>query len=210
MSHQRSILFPVNTVKSILSIAAITAAMTVCPASQAATVIADFSWTGGNGYSATGSFSYDPATTPVSFSEAPGAGPTTYLQSFSVSFFDPQHTLLESGSSVVNGVSSDRFFRLDYNTQSRTISSLDGDVGGSSYQYFLTNLRTPDGQVVSPGMTGFNFFYRPNADNGLDSASSVQITSVSQTPEPATLSLFALVGSLAGLAMLRRSKSASR
>ena len=162
---------------------------------QAATIV-DFAWTGGAGYTAAGSFSYNAATTPVSFSEMPGAGPTTYVQSFTISFFDPSHALLETGSSVVNGVSTDRFFRLDYNTSTEAIGSLDGDIGTSSYQYFLTNLRTVDGMVVGPGVTGFNFFYRPNADVALDAASSIRVVSVSQTPEPATLSLLGASGCL--------------
>lgn len=160
--------------------------------------IVNFSWTGAAGYTATGSFVFDPATTPTSFSEVPGVGPTSYLQSFSVSFFDPGHNVLESGSSIVAGVSSDRFFRLDYNTQTQTVSSLDADIGGTSYQYFLTNLRTPGGQVVGPGVTDFNLFYRPGNTPSLDSAKTVRVTSVSQTPEPASV-MFVITGlALAG------------
>ncbi|MBV9384876.1 MAG: PEP-CTERM sorting domain-containing protein [Chroococcidiopsidaceae cyanobacterium CP_BM_ER_R8_30] len=143
----------------------------------------DFSWKGDNGYSALGSFSYDEANAPTFISES-GAGPTKFLQSFSVSFFDPANNPLESGSSVVNGVSSDRFFRLDFNSQTQNISVLDADVGGTSYQYFLTNLRTPTGDVVPPGVTTFNFFNRATADAALDSSSTVQVT---QVPEPSSL-----------------------
>ncbi|MBV9034275.1 MAG: PEP-CTERM sorting domain-containing protein [Acidobacteriaceae bacterium] len=185
-----------------------TVAMALGPTLKATTLV-DFRWTGTNSYSALGSFIYNEATTPTSFSETPGVGPTQYVQSFSVSFFDPTGALLESGSSVINGVSSDRFFRLDYNTQSRTISSLDADIGGSSYQYFLTNLRTPDGMVVPPGVTTFNFFYRPNADSALDTAASVQVTSVSQVPEPATSALLLLSG-LGGLVLWHRNKPVAR
>ena len=135
----------------------------------------NFSWKGDNGYSATGAFSYDEATAPQVISES-GAGSTKFLQSLSISFFDPAQNLLESGSEVVNGVSSDRYLRFDFNTQSQNISVLDADIGGTSYNYFLTDLRTPSGEVVGPGVTTFNLFYRPNGTPFLDSSSSVQVT----------------------------------
>jgi len=158
-----------------------------CPTAANADTLVNDSWTGASGYSAVGSFSYNPATTPQSFLESPGAvGQTKYLDSFSVSFFNPQHGLLESGSSISNGVTSDRFFTLNYNTQTMVISSLDADIGTSTYQYFLTDLRTPAGQVVPAGVTTFNLFHRVAGTPYLDEASGVQVTAVSQTPEPST------------------------
>lgn len=147
--------------------------------------------------------------TPAFFSDAPGVGPTNYVQSFNVSFFSPQNALLETGSAVVGGVSSDRFFRLDFNTETKTISALDGDVGGSSYLYFLTNLRTPSGQVVTPGLTAFNLFVRTSGTPNLDVASGVIVSSVAQTPEPGTFTLPAgLSGiSLCGVVLGRRKRS---
>jgi len=161
----------------------------------------NFSWKGDNGYSATGAFSYDETTAPAVISES-GAGSTQFLQSLSVSFFDPGQNLLESGSSVVNGVSSDRFLRFDFDTQSRNISVLDVDAGGTSYQYFLTDLRTPTGEVVGPGITNFNLFYRPNGTPILDSSSSVQVTPAS-VPEPTTLIGTLVAGGL-GIALKRK------
>ena len=170
---------------------------------QAATVV-NFSWAGNGGYSAKGSFAFDAATTPTSFSEA-GSGAKKYLQSFNISFFNPQNVLLETGSSVVNGISSDSFFRMDFNTQTNTFSALDADVGGSNYQYFLTNLRTPGGQVVAPGITTYNLFVRTTGTPNLDVASTVSVTSVSQTPEPGTFGLLASIGCLGlGGVVLRR------
>lgn len=160
----------------------------------------NFNWRGNNGYSATGAFSYDETKAPSLISES-GAGPTNFLQSLSVSFFDPAQNLLESGSAIVNGVSSDRFLRLDYDTQSNNISVLDADIGGTDYQYFLTNLRTPSGQVVGPGVTTFNLFYRPNGTPLLDSSSSVQTTRRTSVPEPTTI-----VGLVACLGIALRMK----
>ena len=106
-------------------------------------------------------------------------------------------------------ISSDRFYRLDYDTQSRIISSLDAEIGGPSCQYFLTNLRTPNGQVVPPGVTTFNFFYRPNGTSILDSASIVQITSVPQVAEPVALPVFLLLSGLGGCILIRCGKPAT-
>jgi len=166
----------------------------------------NLSWKGDNGYSATGSFSYDETTAPEVISES-GAGQTKFLQSLEISFFDPAQNLLETGSAIVDGVSNDRYLRFDFNTQSQNISVLDADVGGTSYNYFLTNLRTPSGQVVEPGVTTFNLFYRPNGTPILDSSSSVQVTSAS-VPEPMTTVGTLVAGGL-GIAF-RRKKVAER
>ena len=173
------------------------------PVAARATVV-DLSWSGENGYTAAGQFSYDGATAPSVITEK-GAGATSTVQSFSISFYDPTHTLLESGSSVIAGVSSDRYFTLTYDTAANTISSLDADIGGS-YFYFLSDLRTPTGDVVGPGETGFNFFDRRNADVALDTASSITTTVVptgSPVPEPAPLGA-ALPAALALLIARRR------
>ncbi len=188
--------------KLLLSSVAIVASLMLVPDISRAATIVNFAWTGSAGYSAVGSFSYDAALTPTSFSELPGAGPAQYVQSFSISFFDPANQLLETGSSIVNSVSSDRFFRLDFNSGTNSFTALDADIGGSSYLYFLTNLRTPGGMVVGPGVTDFNLFERSTGTPILDSASSVRVTSISQTPEPATFWLFAVVGAL-GLCTFR-------
>ena len=192
------------TMNRVLHYAAITLSLFLGIASSQAATVVDFKWTGDAGYSALGSFSYDAPLNTTSITES-GAGATKYVEQFSISFFDPSKAVLETGASVVDGTSLDRFFRLSYDTTTHLISSLDADIGGTSYQYFLTNLRTPDGTVVGPGVTGFNFFYRPNADMALDIATNVQVTSISQTPEPASISLLASAGLVGmGVSWLRK------
>ncbi len=166
----------------------------------------NFSWKGDKGYSATGTFSYDETKAPAVISES-GAGPTQFLQSLDISFFDPAQNLLETGSEIANGVSNDRYLRFDFDTQSKNISVLDADIGGTSYNYFLTNLRTPSGEVVGPGVTTFNLFYRPDGTPILDSSSSVQVTSAS-VPEPTTTVGMLVAGGL-GIG-LKRKKAAAR
>jgi len=196
-----------NSLAKAAALAATTASVLVtisATMNPAQAVDFNFSWKGDRGYSAIGAFSYDATTAPAVISES-GAGPTKSLQSFSVSFFDPAQNLLESGSSVVNGISSDRFLRFDFDTQSQNISVLDGDIGGTSYNYFLTDLRTPSGQVVGPGVTNFNLFYRPGNTPFLDSSASVQ-TTLANVPEP-TMTLGMLVAGGLGIAS-RRKKAA--
>lgn len=170
-------------------------------ANPAQAIDLNFNWKGVNGYSATGEFSYDETKAPELISES-GAGATNFLQSFSVSFFDPNNNLLESGSSVVNGVSSDSFFRFNFDTKTQQISLLDADIGGSSYQYFLTDLRTLDGKAVTMPLPTFNFFYRPQASSALDYSSVVQVTPTS-VPEP-TMGLATLVAGGLFVALRRK------
>ncbi|MEH2245333.1 hypothetical protein [Nostoc sp.] len=79
---------------------------------------ADFAFSANftNGYSAEGSFTTK-TNAPASFSEiSPGYSPfsTQFLESQSLSIFDSTNTLLQSGSSVINGISNDKYLRLDY------------------------------------------------------------------------------------------------
>ncbi len=189
-----------NALRRWATLTLLAAPIMFAAAAQATTV--NVNYTGINGYTATGSFSYNGATAPTVITEANGSGATTTIQSFTLSFYDPSKMLLESGSSVINGVSSDRFFRLTYNTATNMITTLDGDVGGA-YTYFLTNLRTPTGSSVAAGQTTFNFFNRNTANTALDTAPSIQSTvvpTVASVPEPSTWSIL-LAGGLAGLAV---------
>ncbi len=189
-------------IKRILAVLVVVAAASSCAQARATTV--NVNYAGRSGYTAIGSFTYDSATAPTVITEANGAAPTSVIQSFTISFYSPINTLLETGSAVVNGVSSDRFFRLTYNTSTNLITTLDADIGGS-YQYFLTNLRTPTGMVVGAGVTGFNFFNRATANTALDTATTVTTTvasTVAAVPEPAGWTVLPIAA--LGLLALRR------
>ena len=177
------------SISNLARAATVAAALAAFSAAGAHATTVDLSWSGANGYSAVGNFTYDGSSAPVVITES-GAGATKTVQSFSVTFFDPARTVLESGSAVIAGVSSDRFFQLTFNTLTNAVSVLDADIGGT-YFYFLTNLRTPTGSVVPAGTTGFNFFDRRNASSALDAAASVSavVQSTQAVPEPSALVL---------------------
>ncbi len=167
-----------------------------------ATTVA-INYTGLNGYTAVGSFTYNGATAPTVITEANGAAATNVIQSFSITFANPAHTVIESGSAVINGVSSDRFFRLTYNTSTNAITTLDADIGGT-YTYFLSNLRTPTGSVVPAGQTGFNFFDRTRANAALDTAPTITTTVSANVAVPEPSSVLVLPVALLGLLAMRR------
>jgi hypothetical protein len=122
----------VKTMKNILTKIAATAAASVAlslvVAQQAQAISFNFNWQGNGGYSAKGMFSYDETTAPTIISER-GAGQTDYLQSLSVSFFDPNNNPLQSFNTVTNGVSESDFFRFNFNTSTQTLFS-NFNVGG--------------------------------------------------------------------------------
>lgn len=171
---------------------AVAAAAIASTSAGASATTVDLSWSGVNGYSAIGSFTYNGTSAPTVIAES-GAGATKTVQSFSITFFDPAHTVLESGSAVIAGVSSDRFFQLTFNTLTSVVSVLDGDIGGT-YIYFLTDLRTSTGSVVLAGSTGFNFFDRRMANAALDTATSINavVEAAQPVPEPASVLLVTL------------------
>ncbi|MEH2459820.1 hypothetical protein [Nostoc sp.] len=116
-----------------------------------------------NGYSAEGSFTTK-TNAPASFSEvSPGYAPfsTQFLQSQSLSIFDSTNKLLQSGSSVINGISTDMFLRLDYdNSLTANLPALDVSTETPSQNpyYFISNGVDPRGNPVAFGSTNYNLF----------------------------------------------------
>ena len=149
----------------------------------------DYSWQGSNGYSATGSFTTKD-NAPTAFTEAAASTTpysTQYLQTLTLSVFNPSNTLLDSGIDVANGTSSDPFLFLSFNGQTNTITGFDVGTqfpGNKNTYYFLSNSVNPSGTNVGIGNTTYNLFQFTQSTNTttfLGSASSVQVSAV---PEP--------------------------
>lgn len=179
----------------ISQFAIVVAAMLLAAApSQAAPVTYDYSWSGGGGYKARGSFSYDAATAPIIVSES-GAGATNNLTSLSVAFFDPSNIPLQSFNTVVGGVSNSGFFAFNFNTSTETLFgslNVGGGTGVFGEQFF-------NGTIG--GLLRLRQIDTPNPDILLDSQNlgsvSVQLSSAT-VPEPSTLALVGLALALIG------------
>jgi hypothetical protein len=199
-----------NLLTRLSAIAATTAALSgamVLDANIPAQAITfNYNFQTDTGYLGTGQFSYDQSTAPTIISES-GAGPTKYLESLSLSVFDPANTLLDSGNSVVNGVSGSPYFQFEFNTLTQTLSLFDNSTSasGSDITYFITNFYDPSNNpVTSLGSTTFNLFKSDDITGTatfLGSTASIQVTPV---PEPtAVLSLLA-IGALGVGSVLKR------
>jgi hypothetical protein len=154
-------------------------------------------------HSVDGQFSYDETNAPATISES-GTGATKFLKSLSFSAFDPSKNLLESGSTVVNGVSSDPFLIFNFDTVAKKITGL--DVTGNQDNFFLSNAVTPNGNFVGAGNSDYNFFFNNKGTQKavfVDTASSVRVTAVPESTP--VLGLLAFGVSAASL--LKRSQS---
>lgn len=179
-----------NIFTKIVVIAA-TSAATVTLASgvnnPAQAVDFNFNWQGNAGYSAIGSFSYDETTAPIIIFES-GAGPTNFLQSLNVSFFDPSNNILGTYNTVSAGVSQSNFFTFNFDTSTQSLFGPFNIGGGTGVigEYFFS------------GTVGDSLRLRMDVDQiGTsilidENSGSIQVSSVS-VPEPtAILGLLAL------------------
>lgn len=180
--------------------------------SSAQAIDFNFSANFSNGYSAQGSFTTK-SNAPASFSEiSPGFAPfvTQFLQSQSLSIFDSNNTLLQSGSQVINGISTDKFFRLDYNntlTPNLTALNISTETPSQNPYYFIANNVDPSGTPVAVGSTAYNLFlYNRTTDNYnfLGSTSSIQATT--SVPEPFTI-VGTIIGGTAAFRMRKKLKA---
>ena len=145
-----------------------------------------------NGYSAEGSFTTK-TNAPASFSEiSPGYSPfsTQFLESQSLSIFDSTNTLLQSGSSVINGISNDKYLRLDYDnslTANLPVLNVSTETPSQNPYYFIGNNVDPSGNIVADGSTNYNLFlYDRIAEKYtfLGDTTSIKATPV---PEPSSV-----------------------
>jgi hypothetical protein len=199
-----------NILTKVSAIAVTSAALSVAVAfsanNPAQAITFNYSFQTNTGYSGTGQFSYDELTAPPIISES-GPGQTNFLKFLSLSVFDPAGNLLDSGNSVVNGISTDDFLLFKFNTLTQTLNVLDNNTAasGNNPYYFISNAVAPDGTPVMPGSTTFNLFaFSPGSTKFLGSTPSIKVATV---PEPTSaLSLLAL-GAIGVGSALKKKKS---
>jgi len=181
---------------------ALSGALALSVSNPAQALTFNYSFQTDTGYSGNGQFSY--TGNPVTVS-ASGSGPVAPLQSLSLSVFDPANNLLDSGNSVVNGVSNNSYLYFGFDALTETLNILDTNTAasGSDPYYFISNAVDPGYNFVGPGNTTFNLFAfsSTNVATFLGFASSIQVSSV---PEPSVLGLLALGGLAAGYVMRKK------
>ncbi|MDF5707300.1 MAG: hypothetical protein PUP90_06365 [Nostoc sp. S4] len=154
---------------------------------------ADFAFSANftNGYSAEGSFTTK-TNAPASFSEiSPGYSPfsTRFLESRSLSIFDT-NTLLQSGSSVINGISTDKYLRLDYDnslTDNLPVLDISTETPSQNPYYFISNSVDSSGNLVADGSTNYNLFLYDRITENITFLGDT--TSIKATPVPESSSV---------------------
>jgi hypothetical protein len=170
-----------------------------------------YSFTTNTGYTGAGEFSYDAVTAPAVIVES-GSGQTTSLRSLSLAIFSPSSTLLDSGSAVIDSVSSSPYLGFEYDTATLALSLLDNNTtaSGNDVSYFVSNYVDPANTPVTPGSTTFNLFSSTRSTNTavfLGSAAEIVVTPV---PEPATTTVAGIaLLAIGGLLRLRRLASSA-
>ena len=169
-----------------LAMTALSGVIALSRTNSAQAITFNYSFQTDTGYTGKGQFSYDELTAPTIISES-GAGPTNFLEFLSLSVFSPTNDLLDSGNSVVNGISNDSFLLFEFDTETETLNVLDNntEASGSDPYYFISNAVDPDYNFVGPGNTDFNLFafspQTPDTANYLGFADEIL---VSRVPEP--------------------------
>ena len=191
-----------NKISATVTASAVLAmALALETANPAQAIEFNFSWKGDAGYSALGTFNYDETTAPLIISES-GIGPTDYLDSLSVSFFDPSNTLLGTYNTVTGGVSNSPFFAFNFDTSTK---SLFGNFDVAGVGIFA-------GELFLKGTIGSKLELKQNQGTTevLVDQNSGAITTT-QVPEPASvlglLALGALGATLKGKKKLAAQKA---
>ncbi|HAA31874.1 MAG TPA: hypothetical protein DCE56_34460 [Cyanobacteria bacterium UBA8553] len=173
------------SVLTVITGTALTLALTGITPAQAITF--NFDWNGTQGYSATGSFSYDENTAPAIFSES-GLGQTQVLQSLNISFFDPFNNFIAAYNNVVNGISTANYFQFNFNTNTQEIfGTIDfgGEVAGDTYLKGTIN-------------TNLSLYQVPQSGSDVSVDSSAGTLTAQAVPEP-TATLGLLLFGMAGI-----------
>lgn len=184
--------------KNFLTHLAATITLFVAIAPQAQAISFNFNWQGDAGYSATGTFGYDETTAPNIISES-GAGSTNFLQFLTISFSDPSNNLLQSFSTVSNGVAQSPFFNFNFDTSSQTLFGAFNAGGGTGVigeQFFL-------------GTIGGLLELRQDVDQAgtstlLDSQNPGVITVTETVPEPTSLLSLLALGGLGASSVMKK------
>ncbi|WP_375506276.1 PEP-CTERM sorting domain-containing protein [uncultured Nostoc sp.] len=185
----------------------------MCAVSSAQAADFAFNTKFSNGYSAIGSFTTKSGT-PPSFSETNPNFPsvpftTQFLQSTSLSIFDSNNTLLQSGSVVSNGISNDKYLRLDYDsslTNNLPVLNVSTETPSQNPYYFIGNDVDTSGIPVAPGSTNYNLFLFDKTTDKytfLGDTTSIKATPV---PEPSS-AITSLALAAFGFALKRRLKN---
>lgn len=193
-----------NIITKAITFAATSAALSGAIAfntnNSAQAITLQFNWLGDAGYSARGTFSYDETTAPTIISES-GAGPTNYLESLKVSFFDPSNNPLQTFNTVSGGVSESPFFNFNFNTSTKTLFGAFDIAGGTGVV----------GEQFFQGTIGGRLELREDVDQIstsilLDSQDPGSIT-VSQVPEPASVLGLLAIGAWGAGSILKKKQA---
>jgi hypothetical protein len=191
-----------NIITKIAVTAATSAALSVAIAQQAQAISFNFDWQGDGGYSATGMFSYDETTAPTIISES-GDGATNNLESLMVSFFDPSGNLLQSSSTVTDGVSESGFFQFNFDTSDQTLFGTFNVGGGTGVI----------GELFFFGEVGTSLELRQDVDqmgqSDLLDQNSGEITVSAKTsvPEPASVLGILAFGAMGAGSILKKKQA---
>ena len=102
-----------------------------------------FRWNGLNGYSVTGTYTYDDTIDGRMIREK-GKGKTNRLQSLKVSFYNSSGKLLYDREDIIDGESLGKYFEFNLDTATQQLfGSI--DVGGENYGELFLKGRIDDG-----------------------------------------------------------------
>ncbi|GBE91487.1 PEP-CTERM sorting domain-containing protein [Nostoc cycadae] len=138
--------------KATLAVAAVTSLATVINIPQADAASYDLSWLGGQGYSARGNFSFDD-------SFLGGVVTRNELSDFTIAFFDPTGSLLQSFDYDFPNPNSS--FNFNFDTVSRTVLQTGN---------FDTSNGFDLGIDFATEVTGLSFYTYVNPEQGLPNA----------------------------------------